>query len=168
MEAIRRLCAGIRLYDFWARMPVEDNDRVRIGVTGLGNRTERFRNNNGLAPWRLRSGGTELRDAIRAKMSQADRDANSTRNVIRLTEAELAAAKARNKESAASMAKSRTHQERIARQKKAKETRETQSQEQEEQYQAEEHNAESSFISEDRDQPADAQDEDDDQEEDDE
>lgn len=154
MEAIRRLCAGIRLYDFWARMPAENNDHASIGATGLGNRTERFRNENGLAPWRPLSGGTELRDAIRAKMSQADRDANSTRNFVRLTAAELAAAKAKNKESAATKAKSRTHQARIAKQKPARETQEVQSQEHDEQYEAEEDNAGDSFAAEDKNQSA--------------
>lgn len=153
IEAIRRLCAGIRLYDFWARMPTDHSDRS-IGATGLGNRAERFRNDNGLAPWRSKNGGTELRDAIRAKMSQADRDANSTRNIGPLTEAELAAAKAKNKESAATKAKSRTHQARIAKQKQAKEKQKTQLQDHEEQFEAEEDDAEDSFTAKDKDQPA--------------
>lgn len=134
-------------------MPTEHDDSG-IGVTAVGNRAERFRNLNGLAPWRLRSGGTELRDAIRAKMSPADRIANSTRNIVRLTEAELAAAKAKNKECAATLAKSRTHQARIAKQKQAKGTHKVHSQDDDEQYDGEEDNAENSFTAEDKNQPA--------------
>lgn len=134
-------------------MPTDHNDRS-IGVTGLSNRAERFRNDNGLAPWRSKSGGTELRDAIREKMSQADRDANSTRDIAPLTEAELAAAKAKNKESAATKAKSRTHQARIAKQKQAKEKQKMQLQDHEEQTEAEEDNAEDSFTAKDKNRPA--------------
>lgn len=157
MEAIRRLCAGIRVYDFWVRMPVADNVSVSIGVTGLANRTERFRNENGLAPWRLRSGANHLRDAIQARLSQADRDANSTRSILRLTKEELAEAKAPNKEFPATKAKTRTHQERIARQKQAKGTQKAQLQEHDEQYEPEDDNAEDNRIGRDNNRPADDQ-----------
>ena len=158
MEAIRRLCAGIRVYDFWARMPAVANVSVSIGVTGLANRTERFRNLNGLAPWGLRSGANLLRDAIQARLSQADRATNSTRDFLGLTKEELAEAKAPNKESAATKAKSRTHQERIAKQKQAKGTQKLQSQRHDEQYEAEEDNTEGSFTAEDKNQSAEDED----------
>ena len=131
MEAIRRICRGISTRDFWVRMPEAvvspDGDGQKgasIGVTALGNRQERFRLNNGLIAWGLRGGSENpLREAIWAKLSPADRMNNTTRNFIGLTKAELTFIKSRNKGCPTSMAKSRAHQARLARQKREEERR---------------------------------------------
>ena len=131
MEAIRRICPNISTRDFWVRMPeaVVSPDAggqkgVSIGVTALGNRQERFRLNNGLIAWVFRGGSENpLREAIWAKLSPADRRNNTTRNFIGLTKTELKIIKSRNKGCPASLAKSRAHQARIARQKREEERR---------------------------------------------
>lgn len=107
MIAFRRLCQGIRPRDFRARMPAGSP-----GVTGLTNREETFRNDNGLVPWTARGGTQALIDAVRARLDPADLILNTIGDFNGLTPAELNAAKAPNKKSKASQSKHEAHEKR--------------------------------------------------------
>ena len=90
IEAIRRICPDINTRDFWARMPrwakapspVGGYDsRAAPDISGINMRGLRFRQQNGLIAWTARSGSQALKEKVKNKMSQADKDNNTTENV---------------------------------------------------------------------------------------
>ena len=89
MEAIRRICPRINTRDFLARMPRWASTPTPGGygskapptISGINMRAQRFREDNGLVAWTTRRGSAALRQKVMNKMSQADKDNNTTENV---------------------------------------------------------------------------------------
>lgn len=127
MEATRRLCSGVQTRDFWARTPRYTPNRdvtmddgtvakagveIKIGNTGLTNRTRDFREANGLISWIPRAGSEKLREAVWTRLSPQDRANNSTEHFEGLTPKELKEAKRGNKDLPAAKTRSDTHKKR--------------------------------------------------------
>ena len=112
MEAISRLDDNIKIYDFWARLSVHlfratkqllTSDRPKYCKSGgiltpgaLSRRMGRFRLENAVTAQDTRKGSKALREFLWNRMSLAARDANSTRELKKLSKEEQAQAKEPN------------------------------------------------------------------------
>lgn len=113
MEAISRLDADIKIYDFWARLSVYSfrakiqqlliSDRPRhcgrggiLTPQALSKRMGEFRLANAVTSRGTRLGSKILRDFLWNRMSQAARDQNSTRELNKLSKVDQEEAKQGN------------------------------------------------------------------------
>ena len=97
IETVRRLNPNITMIDIRARMPPtilmgpkKDKIVALFGTSALGNRTTRFRERNACPAWIERTGSDRLKSLVWSKMSEEQREANSTEGLEMLTELELA------------------------------------------------------------------------------
>ena len=89
MEALLRLCPQMATRDFWARMPkyikspgtYGQKNQLAPTFSAINMRCARFRKQNGLIAWSTRHGSDVLRARVVGKMSQEDKDNNTTENV---------------------------------------------------------------------------------------
>jgi len=89
MEHIQRDDARITNEDFQDRQPARSGNRPLPGLSAMGNRKRRFRENNGLASWEVREGTKRITDLIRGHLSEEQLANNTTRGFDRLPQQEL-------------------------------------------------------------------------------
>jgi hypothetical protein len=89
MEHIQRDDARITNEDFQDRQPARSGNRPPPGLSAMGNRKRRFRENNGLASWEVREGTKRITDLIRGHLSEEQLANNTTRGFDRLPQHEL-------------------------------------------------------------------------------
>lgn len=89
MEHIQRDDARITNEDFQDRQPARSGNRPLPGLSAMGNRKRRFRENNGLASWEVREGTKRITDLIRCHLSEEQMANNTTRGFDRLPQQEL-------------------------------------------------------------------------------
>lgn len=89
MEQIQRDDARITNEDFQDRQPARSGDRPLPGLSALGNRKRRFRENNGLASWEKREGTLRITNLIRDHLGEEQLANNTTRGFDRLSQQEL-------------------------------------------------------------------------------
>lgn len=89
MEQIQRDDARITNEDFQDRQPARSGNRPLPGLSAMGNRKRRFRENNGLASWEKREGTKRITDIIRSHLSDEQQANNTTRGFDRLSQQEL-------------------------------------------------------------------------------
>lgn len=99
MEQIQREDGRITNEDFQDRQPARSGNRPLPGLSAMGNRKRRFRENNGLASWEIREGTKRITDLIRGHLSDEQLADNTTRGFDRLTQAELQGVKDANAKS---------------------------------------------------------------------
>lgn len=90
MEALLRLCPQMATRDFWARMPkwikppgtYGHKSQLAPTLSAINMRCARFRERNGMIAWSIRHGSDVLKAKVVNKMSQEDKDNNTTENVF--------------------------------------------------------------------------------------
>ncbi|KAG7005106.1 hypothetical protein G7Y79_00021g049730 [Physcia stellaris] len=111
LEALFRLCPGMRARDIFGRTP--DVPSVPKGDSGFNARRNRFREQNGLVSWTFRTGSEPMWKAVEKKIGRWGLLNNSTEKFTGFTEEELAEVKEVNKTSAKTVKMTETHHKRM-------------------------------------------------------